>query len=105
MQDPPSLFRVFHFVCDDLPYGIAVDHSPDLAGQEQERYLTEQFHSLLEIVLPERRAAGKIADITWFDAIHPELPPDSRKSGARRSAARTGLAHHAVAEWNKVVAH
>jgi hypothetical protein len=101
MQKSASLFRVFHFICDDLPYSIAVDHAHDLAGPDQERYLTNQFYSLLEAVLPGRRAAGQITGITCFDDAHPS--PDSVNREAARLDYRTGLAHHAVAEWRKAV--
>ena len=102
MQKSPGIYRVYHFVCDDLPYSIAVDHSPDLTGENQERHLDDQFYSLVEAVLPGRRRAGQITGVTYFDDAHPDPVSDSLHREAARLDFRPGLAHHAAAEWRKV---
>jgi|GEM_PF-3963655 len=103
MTKSSSLFRVFKFVCDGLPYSIAVDHCPAIAGPEQESYLTDQFYSLLEAVLPGRRAAGQVTGINSFDDTHPE--PSSDSAEPARLSSRRARQSRAPDEWLEAVCH
>lgn len=74
MSVSQSCFRVYSFVCGDMPYEFAVDFDPRLSGQEQETSLQKKFRRLLDTVLPGCEEAGGIDRLAFADHVHPAVP-------------------------------